>query len=405
MRSFLIGLSCVSLLALGACSEDDSDPDETVGAITPSGGTAGAGGAAAGSSGAAGAGEATPGDGGASASSENDEGNPDPTGIVGQAGSGDGTADGSGAGNETPADNDGAPPDAGPPAVAGARCPAGPFAASPLPSGVAPQPQTLCGGMTFTEGAVWFAERNTLFFSDFQLNNPALGRIMSFTPGGQCQELIADAGTNGLVIAPDGNLLAARHSDQTLTIFDLETLEPTVLVADNGGLSFNSPNDIAVRSDGTLYFTDPNFLLGNRQPEQPQATYRRDPSGALTVIDTGTGPNGIALSPDESRLYLAQFGAGGVVLAFDVAADGSVGEPQPLIASGSDGMAVDCAGNLYLTAQNGVQIYSPAGEQIGSIAAQGAANIAFGGADQQTLFITATDSLLAVELAIPGLPY
>jgi len=398
MRSFLMGLSCVSLLALGACSEDDSDPAETVGAITPGGGGAGTGNGAAGSSAAAGAsgsGEATPAEGGASSTSENDEGNPDPTGIVGQAGSDDGS------GSEA---DEGSAPDAGPPVVAAARCPAGPFAASPLPNGVAPQPQTLCGGMTFTEGAVWFAERNTLFFSDFQLNNPAVGRIMSFTPGGQCQEFIADAGTNGLVIAPDGNLLGARHSDQTLTIFDLETQAPTVLVADNAGLAFNSPNDIAVRSDGNLYFTDPNFLIGNRQPEQPQATYRRDPSGALTVIDTSTGPNGISLSPDESRLYLAQFGGGGAILAFDVAADGSVGEPQQLIASGSDGMAVDCAGNLYLTS-NGVQIYSPEGEQIGTIAAPGAANVAFGGADRQTLFITATNSLLAVELAIPGLPY
>ena len=403
MRSFLIGLSCVSLLALAACSEDDSEPDATVGAITPSGDGAGAGGAAAGPSaaaGAAGASDGTPGEGGASSTSENDEGNPDPTGIVGQAGSGNGTTDGS------PIDaDDGAAPDAGPPAVAQARCPAGPFAENPLPNGVAPQPQTLCDGMTFTEGAVWFAERNTLFFSDFQLNNPAVGRIMSFTPGGQCQEFIADAGTNGLVIAPDGNnLLGARHSDQTLTIFDLETQAPTVLVADNDGVSFNSPNDIAVRSDGNLYFTDPNFLLGNRPSEQPQATYRRDPSGALSVIDTSTGPNGIALSPDENRLYLAQFGGGGAVLAFDVADDGSVGEPQPLIASGSDGMAVDCAGNLYLTS-NGVQIFSPDGEQIGSIAAPGAANIAFGGADQRTLFITATNSLRSVELAIPGLPY
>jgi len=289
--------------------------------------------------------------------------------------------------------------------VSDARCPAGPFAESPLPNGVAPQPQAVCGGMTFTEGAVWFAERNTLFFSDFQLNNPAVGRIMSFTPGGQCQEFIANAGTNGLVIAPDGNLLGARHSDQTLTLFDLETQQPTVLVADNAGLSFNSPNDIVVRSDGNLYFTDPSFLLGNRASEQPQATYRRDPSGALTVIDTGMNPNGIALSPDESRLYVAHLGGANNVVAFDVGADGAVSNPQPLIVGvGSDGMVVDCAGNLYLT-QNGVQVFSPEGDSIGTIAAPGAANLAFGGPDRQTLFITATNSLLAVELAIPGLPY
>jgi gluconolactonase len=403
MRSLLIGFSCVSLLAPCACSEDDSAPDETVGAITPSNDAAGTGGTASSSGGSAGAAGAATAQGGASSTTPADEGNPTPTGIVGQAGS-DGSDDGSGAGSD-PEPNDGSARDAGPAVVAEARCPAGPFAASPLPNGVAPQPQTLCGGMTFTEGAVWFAERNTLFFSDFQLNDPSVGRIMSFTPGGQCQELIANAGTNGLVIAPDGNLLGARHSDQTLTIFDLESLAPTVLVADNGGLSFNSPNDIVVRSDGNIYFTDPSFLLGNRPSEQAQATYRRDPSGALTVIDTGANPNGIALSPDESRLYVAHLGGANDVVAFDIAADGSVGAAQPLIGVGSDGMTVDCAGNLYLTAQGGVQIFSPEGDPIGSIAAPGAANLAFGGPDRQTLFITATSSLLAAELAIPGLPY
>jgi gluconolactonase len=386
-----------------ACSNDDSPVEEAVGAITPdagAGGTARAGSGGAGGSGGA-ASAAQPG--GAGPTNAGTEGNPDLTGIVGQGGSNDGNASSNGG-------NASAAPDAGVPPVSQARCPAGPFAASPLPGGIAPQPQPLCGGMTFTEGAVWFAQRNTLFFSDFQLNNPAQGRIMSFTPGGQCQPFIADAGTNGLVIAPDGNLLGARHSDQTLTIFDLETQQPTVLVADNAGLAFNSPNDIAVRSDGNLYFTDPDFLLGNRASEQPVATYRRDPSGALSVIDTGAGPNGIALSPDESRLYLARFGGGGEVIAFDVDASGGVSNPQQLIGTGSDGMAVDCAGNLYLTS-GGVQIFSPDGDAIGTINAPGAANVAFGGPDGQTLFITATDpdgergQLLAVELAIPGLPY
>jgi gluconolactonase len=387
------------MLGFCACSNDDS-PAEAVGAITPDAGAGGtarpASGGAGGSGGAASATQA----GGSGSINAGNEGNPDLTGIVGQGGSNDPSSSGNVAGNG----NAGAASDAGVPPVNQARCPAGPFAASPLPGGVAPQPQALCGGMTFTEGAVWFAERNTLFFSDFQLNDPTAGRIMSFTPGGQCQPFIANAGTNGLVIAPDGNLLGARHSDQTLTIFDLETQQPTVLVADNAGLAFNSPNDIAVRSDGNLYFTDPNFLLGNRASEQAVATYRRDPSGALSVIDTGAGPNGISLSPDESRLYLARFGGGGEVIAFDVDASGAVSNPQPLIGTGSDGMAVDCAGNLYLT-NAGVQIFSPEGDPIGTIDAPGAANVAFGGPDGQTLFITATTQLLAVELAIPGLPY
>lgn len=292
--------------------------------------------------------------------------------------------------------------DGGQPPVAQSVCPPGPFAANPVPAGAAPE--VVCSEMTFTEGPVWFHERNTLFFSDFQLNNPALGRIMSFTPGGQCEELIATAGTNGLAIAPDGNLLGARHSDQTLTIFDLETQQPAVLVADNAGASFNSPNDIAVRSDGNLYFTDPTFLLGNRDSELPARAYRRDPSGALSVIDQTGNTNGITLSPDETRLYLSRLGGQSSIVVFDVDAAGAVSNPQPFVGGGSDGMVVDCAGNLYIT-QGGVRVYDPEGELITTIAAPGAANVAFGGAERRTLYITAEDQLLAVELAIPGLPY
>jgi gluconolactonase len=371
-----------------------------VGAATPTAGAAGTSTGAGGSAGSGGDSAAAGTTAGGSGSSN--EGNPTPGGIDGEAGS----SDGSGSGDDTSEPEPPPAGDAGAPPVASQRCPAGPFADSPFPGGVAPQPQPLCNGMTFTEGAVWFADRNTLFFSDFNLQNPLAGRIMSFTPGGQCSEFIANSGTNGLVIGPDGNLLAARHSDQTITSFDLETQQPTVVVANNGGLAFNSPNDIAVRSDGNFYFTDPDFLIGNRMSQQPQATYWVDPSGALTVIDTTASPNGIALSPDENRLYLATFGGGGNVVVFDVAADGSVGDPQTLIAgTGSDGMVVDCAGNLYLTGGPGVQIFSPEGQPIGTINAQGAANLAFGGPDQQTLFITATTQLLSVDLAIPGLPY
>jgi gluconolactonase len=374
-----------------------------VGAATPNAGAAGTGagvGGSAGSGGAAGTGASSTAGTSAGGTGSSSEGNPNPGGLEGEAGSSDGSSSGDGESEPAPAGDAGAPP------VAGQRCPAGPFADSPFPGGAAPQPQMLCGGMTFTEGAVWFAERNTLFFSDFNIGNPLAGRIMAFTPGGQCTEFITNGGTNGLVIGPDGNLLGARHADQTITRFDLETQEPTVVVANNGGLAFNSPNDIAVRSDGNFYFTDPGFLLGNRMSQQPQATYRVDPSGALTIIDTTASPNGISLSPDESRLYLATFGGGGNIVVFDVAADGSVGQAQTFVAGvGSDGMAVDCAGNLYTTGGPGVQIFSPEGDPIGTINAQGAANLAFGGPNRQTLFITATTQLLGVELAIPGLPY
>ncbi len=325
------------------------------------------------------------------------------SGLVGSAGAAGG---GSPPAGEMPAAMPPPPVGTEPRPPSEAICPPGPFAASPLPAGLAP-PEPVCSGMTFTEGAVWFASLNTLFFSDFTVSNFAgPSRILSFTPGGQCEEFIPNAGTNGLVIAPDGNLLGARHGDQTLTIFDLMTKEPTVLVADNDGLAFNSPNDIAVRSDGNLYFTDPSYLRGNRPAEQPTRAYRRDPSGALTVIEEGGNTNGITLSPDETRLYVSLLGGGNSILVFDVDAAGAVSNRQTFVAgTGSDGMAIDCAGNLYITSNGTVQVFSPDGQQLGVIPAPGAANVAFGGAERRTLFITATTQLLAIELAIPGLPY
>jgi gluconolactonase len=392
MRTWILGLTCFSMVGTLACS-DASGEGGTAGGLATGGSSAGTGGRAAAGTGG------TPGSAGTTATQTAGAGGSNSeVGIGGAVGlqpsAGAGGADGpSAAGADA-----GAPPD-----VSDAVCPPGPFPADPLAGAGAPE--TVCMGLTFAEGTVWFADRNQLFFSDFELGTTD-GRIMSYTPGGTCEPFIPDAGTNGLVIAPDGNLLGARHSDQTLTIFDLTTLQPTVLVADNDGAAFNSPNDIAVRSDGNIYFTDPNYLLAGRQSEQPTRAYRRDPSGALTVIDENGNTNGITLSPDESKLYLSHLGGGGGnnILVFDVDAAGAVSNPQPFAAVGSDGMGIDCAGNLYIT-QGGVQVFNPDGEQIGTIAAPGAANVAFGGPDRRTLYIAAGATLRAVELAIPGLPY
>lgn len=404
MRTFPAALLCLFLGGSLACSSG-SDTEQTAGTLAASGGSGGAQGGET-VSGTAGARSApTPAPAGmAGAGSPSSEG----PNVVGLANPGDDGA------TSTPETTPGAgtpgteiTPDAGSPTPTRGVCPTGPFAASPLPAGATPQP--ICTGMTFIEGAVWFQERNTLFFSDFQIRDAASnfnGRILSYTPGGACQEFIASSGTNGLVIGLDGNLLGARHSDQTLTRFDLETKQTSVLVPNFNGSPFNSPNDIAIRSDGNLYFTDPNYMLGNRTSVLPMQTYRRDPSGALSVIDTAGSPNGITLSPDETHLYLSHLGGPNDVVVFDVDASGAISNRQPFANVSSDGMAIDCAGNLYTTqAQTGVTVFDPNGNRLGTLAAPGAANVAFGGPDRKTLFITATGTLFAVELAIPGLPY
>jgi gluconolactonase len=297
------GVSLLAVLGVLACSSNEPQEQSEADPLVPGGGAGGG----------QGQGGATSGGSGGAAGS-NPEAPPD-LNIAGSSGAGGN--DSGGAGGTAPS-NGGAGQEVDAAAPPSAVCPPGPFAASPLPAGATAQP--VCGGMTFTEGAVWFAERNTLFFSDFQIGGAMNfgGRIRSFTPGGDCEDFILNAGTNGLAIAPDGNLLGCRHSDQTLTIFDLETLAPTVLIPDNAGVSFNSPNDVAVRSDGNMYFTDPTFLLGGRPQEQPARAYRRDPSGALTVIDQVGNTNGITLSPDESLLYVSHLGGGANIIVFDV---------------------------------------------------------------------------------------
>jgi gluconolactonase len=400
MRTFFTAFAwCSVSLVLGCSSDPSTDP--AVGTLAPRAGSSGTESSASAAPGAGGTSPVTPPP-PAIAGGNPGTSSPGPEGItvvgLDDPGANKGGAEPSGAGARA---------DAGTTSPARSSCPAGPFPASPLPAGAAPQP--ICTGMTFTEGAVWFDDLDTLFFSDFQLRDAASnfnGRILSYSPNGQCQTFIENAGTNGLVIGLDGNLLGARHREQNLTSFNLMTKEATVLVPDFNGASFNSPNDIAVRSDGNLYFTDPNYMLGNRASELPMQSYRRDPSGALSVIDTGASPNGITLSPDESRLYLSHLGNPNNVLVFDVDASGAVGNPRPFLANvGSDGMAIDCAGNLYVTTQGSVRVFDPSGAPLGTLAAPGAANVAFGGPDHKTLYITATTMLLAVELEIPGLPY
>jgi gluconolactonase len=169
---------------------------------------------------------------------------------------------------------------------------------------------------------------------------------------------------------------------------------------------FNSPNDLTVRSDGTVYFTDPDWQLGGRVSETGMTgVYRVAPGGEPQLVDgTLDKPNGIALSPDEQTLYVTSAGAD--LRAYPVQADGSTGSGTVLASpGGSDGLAVDCAGNLYVTAGS-VRVFDPDGDELGSISvAESPANVAFGGSERRTLYITARTGLYAIELNVPGYPY
>jgi gluconolactonase len=289
---------------------------------------------------------------------------------------------------------------------AGGACPGGPYG-SPLPQDRTASQIRAFPGRTL-EGPVWVPSQNALYFSDIggTLSN---GRIQKYTPAdGKIAVFVDNVGIGGLALDPQGMLVAASHDKQRLSRFDPATGARTDVQGGSTfmGKPFNQVNDVVVRSDGNMYFSDPTYQLAGRPGQGVMAFYRLSPLGAVTRIATATNPNGVALSPDGLSLYLATTG-GGPLQRFTLAPDGSVmGAGTTFIQSNSDGMGVDCAGNLYLSS-GGLKVYSPAGQMLGSIGGLTSGfttNSAFGGDDRQTLFITNSTALYQIKLAVPGFP-
>jgi gluconolactonase len=241
---------------------------------------------------------------------------------------------------------------------------------------------------TNMEGPVWI--RGKLYVSEFPLTQTPGSRILAIDPvNGTVSVALADSGSNGLAVDAHGALIATHHGLGAIVKLTFPLGMPEVLVAGYDGRRFDSPNDIAVRSDGTIYFSDPDYQAPNMRPQAKTRVYRLAPGASeATVIDEQRSePNGVTLSIDERTLYVA--GSDGI-LAYPVMPDGTVGSGQRVAGfnGGSDGMGIDCAGNLYATSGKRVVVLSPAGMEIGSIPvdqAENVTNVAFGGADQKTL--------------------
>lgn len=268
----------------------------------------------------------------------------------------------------------------------------------------AAQPELVQGGFAFTEGTVFLPALGVLRFSDI----PANEILQLDLASDEISVWRSDsAGTNGNALTPEGELIMCEHVGRRIARSPAAAPAPVTVVDRYLDQRFNSPNDAIVRSDGTLYFTDPTYGLGGAPQEIPfQGVFRVTSAGEVALVDDGfSQPNGIALSPDEQRLYVSDSQAGGLFV-YDVAADGSTGPGSQLIDVGpSDGMAVDDAGNLYLTTAAGVEVYDDAGAPWGVITLpEQPANCAFGGPDRRTLFITARTGLYRVDLAVPGKP-
>jgi gluconolactonase len=266
------------------------------------------------------------------------------------------------------------------------------------------------GGFGFLEGPVWLADSGTLLFSDIEMGGSQVigppAKIRRRTPAGGFDVFVASSGSNGLALDVDGSVLAATHDAQTLSKFDPTTGDRNTLALDYMGNAFNSPNDLTVRADGNIYFTDPDWQLGSRNSETGiTGVYRISPGGSVSLIDGSLNkPNGIALSPDGNTLYVGSVDA--TIWAYPLDAAGAAGVRGAFASPGaSDGLTVDCAGNLYVTA-GGVKVYDPAGIHLGTIdVAEATANVAFGGSDRETLYITARTGLYAIDLLVPGFPY
>lgn len=269
----------------------------------------------------------------------------------------------------------------------------------------------VAGGFTFTEGPVW---RGTdLLFSDIPNS-----RTVRYQPLAEGPEVTTfrhpTGGANGLTLDRDGNLIACEQIGRQLTRVDASGTA-TPLATSYEGKRLNSPNDVVVRSDGAIFFTDPPYGLRNFTEGKElsvNGVYRLDPNGTLTLVAHDMDrPNGLAFSPDEKALYVDD-SAHFHIRRFDVALDGSLSGGEvwaELKATGNergvaDGMKVSSTGNVFCTGPGGVWIFNESGRVIGRIhMPEVTANLAWGDADWCSLYMTASTSLYRLRVNVPGI--
>ncbi|MEO0473108.1 MAG: SMP-30/gluconolactonase/LRE family protein [Bacteroidota bacterium] len=287
--------------------------------------------------------------------------------------------------------------------------------------------EVLAEGFVWSEGPLWVPQLNGLIFSDIPPNRiykwtEAEGISLYLTPSGYTSDMErgGEVGSNGLIMDAAGNLVLCQHGDRRMVRMDAPWDAPapdfTPLADQFEGKKLNSPNDAVFRSNGDLYFTDPPYGL-EKQAEDPareldfQGVYRVDEEGVVHVVTKELSrPNGLAFSPDEKTLYVANSDpARAIWMAYDVAEDGSldngrvffdatqwVGQEKGL----PDGMKVTPNGYIFATGPGGVLVFDAEGKHLGTIkTGQATSNCAFGN-DGQYLYMTADDYLCRIKLTI-----
>ncbi len=266
------------------------------------------------------------------------------------------------------------------------------------------EPEIITEGYEFTEGPLWH-ESGYLLFSDIPANT-----VYKWTPGEGAEMYLKPSGhSNGLAYDREGNLLLAQHDGLVSRLSSSKNL--TVVVDNYNGKRLNSPNDLAIKSDGSIYFTDPPFGVSDEDKELDfSGVYRySEDNGLQLLIDDFDLPNGIVFSPDESRLYVND-SQHGHIRVFDVKEDGSLAngkifaEMQSDAEGAADGMKVDTEGNLYSTGPGGLWIFSPEGELLRQVETPDrVTNLAWGGSDGSNLYLTAPNAVYKLETNKKGM--
>jgi gluconolactonase len=285
--------------------------------------------------------------------------------------------------------------------------------------------QKLASGFDWSEGPVWIKDGGYVVFSDVPSNTvyrwkEGEGMSVHLKPSGYtgATPRAGEPGSNGLTTDSQGRLVLCEHGDRRVGRVEKDGRHVTLADKFNGK-RFNSPNDLAYKSNGDLYFTDPPYGLEKNMDDPKkeiafQGVYRLKPNGEVTLLtDQMSRPNGIAFSPDEKTLYIANSDPKKAVwMAFDVKPDGTLANGRVFFDSTSmvgaakkglpDGLKVDKAGNLFATGPGGVLVFTPAGKHLGTInTGEATANVGWGG-DGTVLYITADMFLCRIQTKTRG---
>ena len=289
--------------------------------------------------------------------------------------------------------------------------------------------EVLASGYVWTEGPAWVKNGNYLLFSDVPANTifkwkEKEGVSVFLKPSGYTGTGVYsnEPGSNGLIINQKGELVACEHGDRRVSTMPLLNGGKRTLADNFQGKKFNSPNDVVQHSSGAYYFTDPPYGLPKQEKdssmELPFGVYRIGTDGKVTqVISDLTRPNGLAFSPDEKILYVAQSDPDrAFIMAYPVQTDGSLSKGKvfydatPAVKEGKlrglpDGLRIDKQGNIFTTGPGGVLVITPEAKLLGIIhTGEATANCAWGD-DGSTLYITADMYLCRIKTLTKGVGF